>query len=62
MKCERSDSWMLGNAQPMPFEALTKLDGPVYRHLEQLWDEIKRLKTRVSELEKKNNLYHKSQE
>ena len=48
----RPPSWYEGNAQPMPWEALTKIKGPENRHIEQLWDEIKRLKERVKELEK----------
>lgn len=39
--------------EPMIFEQLTKINGPVNRHLEQLWDEIKKLKERVNELEKR---------
>lgn len=38
----------------MEFEALIKVKGPVNRHIEQLWDEIKKLKERISHLEKKH--------
>ena len=41
------------NINPMTFENLTQIDGPLERHIEQLWDEIKRLKERVIELEKR---------
>jgi hypothetical protein len=40
--------------EPMPFEILTKIRGDHTRHLEQLWDEIKKLKERISILEKEN--------
>lgn len=36
----------------MTFEQLTKVKGPVNRHLEALWAEIKTLKERVEKLEK----------
>lgn len=36
---------------PMPFKELTKVQGDPLRHIEQLWDEIKKLKERVKELE-----------
>ncbi len=39
------------NFDVMPFEELTKLSGPLTRHVEQLWDEIKSLKERVRILE-----------
>jgi polyhydroxyalkanoate synthesis regulator phasin len=39
------------NFFPREFSELTKIEGPVYRHLEQLWDEIKRLKERIEKLE-----------
>jgi len=42
------------NFFPREFNELTKVEGPVYRHLEQLWDEIKRLKERVEKLEGSN--------
>ena len=38
---------------PIPFEELTKIKGSTIRHIEQLWDEIKKLKERIKELEKK---------
>ena len=38
--------------EPLPFKHLTKIKGPEIRHIEQLWDEIKRLKERVDELER----------
>jgi len=44
------------NFFPRQFNELTKVEGPVYRHLEQLWDEIKKLKERVEKLEGKNEL------
>lgn len=39
---------------PMEFNELTKIEGPLIRHIEQLWDEIKRLKERVKQLEDEN--------
>ncbi len=36
---------------PMDFDTLTKVKGPVKRHIEQLWDEIKILKERIKKLE-----------
>lgn len=36
---------------PMPFESLTKVEGDSKRHIEQLWDEIQKLKARVTMLE-----------
>lgn len=41
---------------PRDFEALTKVKGPPERHIEQLWDEIKRLKERIEVLEKNKGL------
>ena len=38
----------------IPFEELTKIRGDHTRHLEQLWDEIHKLKERILILEKKN--------
>jgi hypothetical protein len=32
------------------------IEGPADRHIEQLWDEIKKLKERVKNLEEKNEL------
>lgn len=37
--------------QPMPFDKLTKVSGSPERHIEQLWDEIKKLKERCCKLE-----------
>lgn len=39
---------------PIPHSKMTKIQGPTVRHLEQLWDEIKKLKERVAKLEKKH--------
>lgn len=41
--------------QPMPFEALTKLKGPTRRHIEQLWNEVKRNKAKIDMLEQELN-------
>jgi hypothetical protein len=38
---------------PMPYDKLTKIKGDHTRHLEQLWDEIKKLKERVTSMENK---------
>jgi len=40
---------------PIPWEKLTKLGGPIRRHLEALWAEVKQLKERVEELEEKKH-------
>lgn len=37
---------------PLPYERLTKVSGDPIRHIEQLWDEVNKLKERVKELEK----------
>jgi hypothetical protein len=42
------------NQLPREFKELTKIDGPPERHIEQLWDEIKKLKERIKKLEEKN--------
>ncbi len=36
---------------PPSFEEITKIEGDHTRHIEQLWDEIKKLKFRVDLLE-----------
>jgi len=41
------------NFLPRKFNEITKLDGPLDRHIEQLWDEIKKLKERIEKLESK---------
>jgi len=38
---------------PMPFEHLTKIKGDHTRHIEQLWDEINKLKEEVKKLKEK---------
>ncbi len=43
-----------GKSQPLPFDRLTKIKGNPTRHIEQLWDEINKLKERICELEKKD--------
>jgi len=42
-----------GFSSPIPFRYLSKIKGDPLRHLEQLWDEIKKLKERVKDLESK---------
>jgi hypothetical protein len=42
--------------QPMDWEGLTKIEGPIPRHIEQLWDEVKKLKEKISKLEKEKNV------
>ncbi len=37
---------------PMEWEQITKIVGPSQRHIEQLWDEVNKLKERINELEK----------
>lgn len=44
---------------PLPYEHLTKIkcvDEIASRHIEQLWDEIKKLKERVKKLEKEDGM------
>lgn len=38
----------------MPYEILCKVQGDPIRHIEQLWDEINKLKDRMNILEKKH--------
>lgn len=38
---------------PIPFEKFCKIRGDLKRHIEQLWDEIQKLKYRVEILERK---------
>lgn len=40
----------------IPFEKLTKVKGDHTRHIEQLWDEIKKLKERVELLERTSEI------
>jgi DNA polymerase/3'-5' exonuclease PolX len=35
---------------PMPYAALCKIEGDPIRHIEQLWDEVKKLKEEVKRL------------
>jgi len=42
---------IIPTADPMPFCVLTKIKGDHTRHLEQLWDEIHKLKERIKKLE-----------
>ena len=42
---------IVSDESPMPFDKLTKIKGDHTRHIEQLWDEIKKLKERVKDLE-----------
>lgn len=44
---------------PMEFDALTKIDGDPIRHIEQLWDEVKTLKYKVTILEAENKVFRK---
>jgi DNA polymerase/3'-5' exonuclease PolX len=37
---------------PMPYDKLTKVKGDHTRHIEQLWDEIHKLKERIRKLER----------
>ena len=48
------DDYYIRKETPIPFEKLTKIKGDHTRHIEQLWDEIKKLKERVFVLEKLN--------
>lgn len=32
---------------PMPFEVLTKVEGPIERHIEALWSEVSSLKEQI---------------
>jgi len=52
MKDIQPGTFWEGGTQPMPFNALTKIEGPFERHIEQLWDEVKKLNERINELEK----------
>jgi hypothetical protein len=38
---------------PLPYEALTKIQGDPIRHIEQLWDEIKKLKEEIKTLKER---------
>lgn len=40
---------------PIGFENLTKIKGDPIRHIEQLWDEVKKLREEIRLLKKKNN-------
>ena len=42
----------LGFASPIPFKNLSKIKGSPERHIEQLWDEVNKLKARIKLLEK----------
>lgn len=48
---------MIFKDKPMSFKDITKVEGPVLRHIEQLWDEIRSLRKRVSMLETCNMRY-----
>jgi len=48
------DIYHIRKENPMPFDKLTKVKGDHTRHIEQLWDEIKKFKERVCILEKLN--------
>lgn len=41
-----------GPGCPAKFNDITKIEGPNERHIEQLWDEVKKLKERLSKMEK----------
>ena len=32
---------------PIPYEAMCKIEGDPIRHIEQLWDEVKKLKEEI---------------
>lgn len=51
MKNTKPGCFFEGGSEPMHFNALTKIEGPSERHIEQLWDEIKSLKKRIDYLE-----------
>lgn len=38
------------NFKPANFEQITKVEGPLIRHIEQLWDEVKTLKEEIEKL------------
>lgn len=44
--------------EPMPFNALTKVKGPVNRHLEALWADIKSLKYEIEILKEQVRSKH----
>ena len=39
--------------EPATFDQIKKYDGPIERHIEQLWDEIFRLRNALKNLENK---------
>ncbi len=47
----KTEKHILGES-PIPYSKLTKVKGEPIRHIEQLWDEVKKLKERVKELER----------
>lgn len=42
---------MADKLAPIPYEAIAKVEGDPIRHIEQLWDEIHKLKERVASLQ-----------
>ncbi len=36
--------------KPIPWEAMTKIHGPIPRHIEQLWDEVKKLRGEINQM------------
>ena len=43
--------YCISKETPMPYEVLCKVKGDPIRHIEQLWDEIHKLKERLRKLE-----------
>ncbi len=55
---EKHDWWTC-SGQPMPHEKLCKIDisnGMLLRHIEQLWDEIKRLERKIDKIKRINGI------
>lgn len=38
---------------PVEWRDITKIDGPIERHIEQLWDEVKKLRDEIKRLKEK---------
>jgi len=52
----KKNTWQIHDKpNVMEWEDLTKITGAPLRHIEQLWDEVQKLKERVKILEKLND-------
>lgn len=46
---------MKPSINPPSFEELTKVEGPILRHIEQLWDEVKKLKAAIEKMQREKD-------